>query len=73
LSSADLNIPEDRDRVREAFDDLYAHIAREEDGLFPASLTTLDGADWDAAINAWHRAHPGQEMIAEPHHQNSVG
>ena len=27
--------------------DLRSHIEREEDGLFPASLTTLRGDDWD--------------------------
>lgn len=26
--------------------DLRSHIQREEDGLFPASLTTLDGEQW---------------------------
>lgn len=29
------------------FHALRSHIEREEDGLFPASLTTLRGADWD--------------------------
>lgn len=27
--------------------DLRSHIQREENGLFPASLTTLGGAEWD--------------------------
>ena len=54
-----------RERFRSAIDELYEHIAKEEDGLFPASLTELDGEDWDTAIDAWHRAHPGQPMIDE--------
>ena len=53
----------DRDRLREAVFDLREHIAKEEDGLFPASLTALDGEQWDAAMAAWQEAHPGQRMI----------
>lgn len=65
LATLDLDDAGDRDRFRQAFDDLYEHIAKEEDGLFPASLTTLDGSQWDAAIAAWHEAHPGETMIDE--------
>ena len=43
--------------------DLYEHISKEEDGLFPASLTSLSGDEWDAAMDAWHEAHPGTRMI----------
>ena len=63
LETVDLSDPDDQDRVRKAFDELYEHIAKEEDGLFPASLTALDGADWDAAMIGWQDAHPGQHMI----------
>jgi iron-sulfur cluster repair protein YtfE (RIC family) len=63
LESVDLGDAGDRDRVRAAFFDLYEHIAKEEDGLFPASLTALDGDQWNAAIAGWHQAHPGQRMI----------
>ena len=53
--------------MRKAIDELYEPIAKEEDGLFPASLTALDGADWDAAMAGWQDAHPGQHMTtAEP-------
>ncbi len=45
-----------------AIDELYEHIAKEEEGLLPASLTTFDGADWDTAMAGWHEAHPGQRM-----------
>lgn len=63
LETVDLSDPDDQDRVREAVEELYEHIAKEEDGLFPAALTALDGADWDAAMAGWHEAHPGQHMI----------
>ena len=44
-------------------DGLHHHIAKEEDGLFPASLTALDGDEWDAAMAGWRAAHPGKTMI----------
>jgi iron-sulfur cluster repair protein YtfE (RIC family) len=68
LESIDLADSGDRDRLRKAVFDLHEHIAKEEDGLFPASLTALDGEQWDAAMAAWREAHPGAGMIgrAEP-------
>jgi iron-sulfur cluster repair protein YtfE (RIC family) len=68
LESIDLADSGDRDRLRKAVFDLHEHIAKEEDGLFPASLPTLDGEQWDAAMAAWRQAHPGASMIgtAEP-------
>ncbi|HEY7054768.1 MAG TPA: hemerythrin domain-containing protein [Mycobacterium sp.] len=63
LESVDLENHDDRERVRTAIFELREHISKEEDGLFPASLTTLDGEDWDAAIAAWQDAHPGQHLI----------
>ncbi len=54
---------DDQERIRQALFDLYDHIAKEEDGLFPDSLTALDGDEWDAAMAAWHEAHPGRSMI----------
>ena len=63
LESVELSESDDRDRVRKAIFDLHAHIAKEEDGLFPASLTALDGDEWDSAIAAWRDAHPGRNMI----------
>ena len=63
LESVDLSDPQDQDRVRAAIDELYVHIAKEEDGLFPASVTALDGADWDTAMAGWQNAHPDQRMI----------
>ncbi len=66
LESIDLSDAGDRDRLREAIFDLHEHIAKEEDGLFPASLTALDGEQWDAAMAGWHEAHPGQRMLGAP-------
>ena len=63
LQTMDLASGDDRDRVRKAVFDLHEHIAKEEDGLFPASLTALSGAEWDEAMAAWQDAHPGQHMI----------
>ena len=51
--------------IRDAVFDLHQHISKEEDGIFPASLTTLSGDEWDASIEAWHAAHPGSRMIQQ--------
>lgn len=63
LGSVDLNDDGDRGKVRQAVEELHEHIAKEEDGLFPASVTALDGEQWDAAMAGWRQAHPGQRMI----------
>ena len=63
LQSVDLSDPDDRSAIRAAVSELYEHIAKEEDGLFPASLTALDGAQWDTAIAGWRQAHPGQDLL----------
>ena len=65
LESVDVSDADDRDRVRTAVSELFEHIAKEEDGLFPASLTALDGDEWDAAMAGWQEAHPGRRMIAD--------
>jgi hypothetical protein len=44
---------------------LTEHISKEEDGLFPASVVTLGGAEWDASVAAWSEAHPGEKMITD--------
>lgn len=63
LATVDLTTADGRQAIRDAVDDLFEHIRKEEDGLFPAALTSLDGDDWDFAIAAWHEAHPGREMV----------
>jgi hypothetical protein len=65
LGTVDLSDPSDQERVRTAVFELHEHIAKEEDGLFPASLIALDGDEWDASMRAWHVAHPGASMIGE--------
>ena len=65
LAGADLADPQDVARLERELADLAEHISREEDGLFPATLVTLSGPAWDVAIDAWHAAHPGRELIAD--------
>lgn len=65
LGEVDLAAAQDRDRVRAAVLHLHDHIAKEEDGLFPASLTALGGAEWEEAMAAWQDAHPGRQLIRD--------
>ncbi|WP_405404947.1 hemerythrin domain-containing protein [Streptomyces sp. NBC_01104] len=58
LGRVELDRTEDVVRLREAVDELHHHIAKEEDGLFPASLTALSGDEWDRSMTAWRSAHP---------------
>lgn len=37
----------EHDLVPDFYRQLRSHIEREEDGLFPASLTTLGGSEWE--------------------------
>ncbi|MGN0065865.1 MAG: hemerythrin domain-containing protein [Nocardioides sp.] len=62
LAGIDLRRPEDVARFTRELDDLAEHIVREEDGLFPATLVTLSGPEWDASIAAWEAAHPGRTL-----------
>lgn len=59
LSAPDLTSPAVISALRTALADLAGHIAKEEDGLFPASLTALTADDWQTAIQAWQTVHPG--------------
>lgn len=65
LGEADPAVGLDRARLLAAFDELRLHIAKEEDGLFPASLTALSGEQWDASMTAWRRAHPDDASLDE--------
>lgn len=58
LRALDLETAEGRDGLVQIVDELHRHISREEDGLFPASLTALSGDDWDRSFAAWREAHP---------------
>ena len=65
LATADVSEPADQQRLREAFEQLDEHISKEEDGLFPASVVTMGGADWNESMSAWSDAHPGEQMIPD--------
>ncbi|MFB6896859.1 hemerythrin domain-containing protein [Streptomyces hydrogenans] len=57
LAALDLDDPAQRTAFVRAVDELHEHIAKEEDGLFPASLTELTGDQWDLAMSAWSTVH----------------
>jgi hemerythrin-like domain-containing protein len=65
LATVDLGDAVDQQRIRVALTELDEHISKEEDGLFPASLTALSSSDWDEAMAAWSKAHPGATMISD--------
>ncbi|HBO54141.1 hemerythrin domain-containing protein [Janibacter terrae] len=46
------------------YTELRSHIEREEDGLFPASLTTLRGDDWDEVDALTAAAAPTSPLAA---------
>ncbi|MFC7305809.1 hemerythrin domain-containing protein [Streptomyces monticola] len=58
LPALDLEDPADVRTLLDAIDELHQHIAKEEDGLFPASLTALSGEEWNRSMAAWREAHP---------------
>ena len=51
--------------LQEQVAELRVHISKEEDGIFPVTLVEFSGPEWDAAIDAWQRAHPGQQLIQD--------
>ncbi|MFE5793035.1 hemerythrin domain-containing protein [Streptomyces sp. NPDC056503] len=57
LTGLDLDDPAQRAAFVRAVDELHDHIAKEEDGLFPASLTELTGPQWNEAMAAWSGVH----------------
>ena len=61
LATVDILEPEGQQAIRTAVSDLHEHISKEEDGLFPASLTSLSGDEWDAP---WTR---GTRRTPHPH------
>jgi hemerythrin-like domain-containing protein len=65
LARLDVSEPGDQQELRTALSDLREHISKEEDGLFPASLTALDGDDWNLSMAAWQEAHPGESMLPD--------
>jgi hemerythrin-like domain-containing protein len=65
LATVDIADHDGQQAIRDAVFDLHEHISKEEDGIFPASLTTFSGDEWDASIEAWHAAHPGRRMLQQ--------
>ena len=65
LARLDLTRADDRVRLREEVDELKVHISKEEDGIFPVTLVELSGPEWDLAIAAWERAHPGRTLTVD--------
>ncbi len=62
LAHLDVTSAEDRARLRREMEELRIHISKEEDGIFPVTLVEFSGPEWDAAIAAWERAHPGRTV-----------
>ena len=51
LAAAATGTPDDPDwpaALLEVLQDLRTHILKEQDGVFPAALTSLTGSDWDS-------------------------
>jgi iron-sulfur cluster repair protein YtfE (RIC family) len=65
LATVDVTAAQDQQRIRVAVAELMEHISKEEDGLFPASLVSVSGREWNEAMRAWHAAHPQAELIAD--------
>ena len=65
LRTFDVHDAEHRAMLKEQVAELRIHISKEEDGIFPVTLVEFSGPEWDAAIDAWHRAHPGQQLMAD--------
>lgn len=65
LARLDMTSAADRARLREEVEELKVHISKEEDGLFPVTLVEFNGPEWDAAIAAWERAHPGRTISVD--------
>ncbi|MEV6721683.1 hemerythrin domain-containing protein [Streptomyces xanthochromogenes] len=59
LLALDLATAEGRAEFDGLVRELHQHISREEDGLFPASLTALSGDEWNFSMAAWREARPG--------------
>ncbi|MCX5215279.1 hypothetical protein OG689_39530 [Kitasatospora sp. NBC_00240] len=59
IATVDLTRNADRAELTTALEALHQHIAKEEDGLFPASLIALTAEDWDRAMAAWRAARAG--------------
>ena len=58
------------DRLAHTLTDLREHILREQDGVFPAALLSLDNDQWDALAAARARVASGSSAQVPPASQN---
>ena len=65
LRTLDVRDPDQLAVLRDEVAELHVHISKEEDGIFPVTLVEFSGPEWDAAIDAWERAHPGQQLMPD--------
>ena len=65
LATVDVSDTTDQQRLRVAFEQLDDHISKKMDRLFPASVVTLGGAEWEQSVAAWSEAHPAETMITD--------
>lgn len=65
LRVLDVRDPDDFVVLRDQVEELHLHIEKEEDGIFPVTLVEFSGPEWDAAIDAWERAHPGRTIALD--------
>jgi hemerythrin-like domain-containing protein len=48
-------------RTRQVLAQLFDHILKEQDGVFPAALATLTAADWESIVRVRDREHASRE------------
>ena len=65
LRTLDVRDPDHLAVLRDEVAELHVHISKEEDGIFPVTLVEFSGPEWDAAIDAWERAHPGRTLMED--------
>lgn len=65
LADLDVHESDGQAALREQVEELRVHISKEEDGIFPVTLTELSGPEWDRAMAGWYAAHPGQQLIGD--------
>jgi iron-sulfur cluster repair protein YtfE (RIC family) len=71
IDTLDAEAPDVSAAITRLLDDLEAHIAREDYGIFPVSVVTLGAADW-TIVDDTHAAQPSflldQPMVPSPTH-----
>jgi hemerythrin-like domain-containing protein len=71
IDALDAGAPEVSAAITRLLDDLEAHIAREDYGIFPVSVVTLGAAEW-TIVDETHAAQPSflldQSVLPSPTH-----